>query len=129
MAVAHRIYADALFRAALEKNRLAQVREDLGDFVAAVESVPELEALLTNPEIDRTARRAALEEILDAADELVEHPRADREGLGAQRRGDPQGRLRARRGLRPPGRLAARRRERPRPPRTTSPRTSKELMS
>jgi F-type H+-transporting ATPase subunit delta len=71
MAVAHRIYADALFRAALEKNRLAQVREDLGDFVAAVESVPELEALLTNPEIDRTARRAALEEILDAADELV----------------------------------------------------------
>jgi F-type H+-transporting ATPase subunit delta len=71
MAVAHRIYADALFQAALEKNRLAQVREDLGDFVAAVESVPELEALLTNPEIDRTARRAALEEILDAADELV----------------------------------------------------------
>jgi F-type H+-transporting ATPase subunit delta len=71
MAVAHRIYADALFQAALEQGRLAQVREDLGDFVAAVESVPELEALLTNPEIDRANRRAALEEILAGADELV----------------------------------------------------------
>src|SRR5947209_3095987 len=71
MAVAHRIYADALFQAALEKNRLPQVREDLGDFVAAVEAVPELEALLTNPEIDRSNRRAVLEEILAGADELV----------------------------------------------------------
>jgi ATP synthase F1 delta subunit len=71
MAVAHRIYADALFQAALEQDRLDRVRQDLGDFVAAVESVPELEALLTNPEIDRAARRAALEEILDGADELV----------------------------------------------------------
>jgi len=71
MAVAHRIYADALFQATLEKGSLEQVKEDLGDFVAAVESVPELEALLTNPEIDRADRRAALEEILAGADELV----------------------------------------------------------
>ena len=71
MAVAHRIYADALFQAALEQDRLAPVREDLGDFVAAVESVPALEALLTNPEIDRANRRAALEEILAGGDELV----------------------------------------------------------
>ena len=71
MAVAHRIYADVLFQAALEQGRLTKVREDLGDFVAAVASVPELEALLTNPEIDRANRRAALEEILADADELV----------------------------------------------------------
>ena len=71
MAVAHRIYADALFQAAVEKDRLPRVHEDLGDFVAAVQSVPELEALLTNPEIDRGARRAALEDILTGADELV----------------------------------------------------------
>jgi F-type H+-transporting ATPase subunit delta len=71
MAVAHRIYADALFQAALEQDRLARVHEDLGDFVAAVESVPELEALLTNPEIDGGARRAALEDILAGADVLV----------------------------------------------------------
>jgi F-type H+-transporting ATPase subunit delta len=71
VAVAHRIYADALFQAALEQDRLDQVREDFGDFVAAVESVPELQALLTNPEIDRGQRRAALEAILEGADELV----------------------------------------------------------
>jgi F-type H+-transporting ATPase subunit delta len=71
VAVAHRIYADALFQAAVERDRLARVHEDLGDFVDAVRSVPELEALLTNPEIDRGARRAALEDILTGADELV----------------------------------------------------------
>jgi F-type H+-transporting ATPase subunit delta len=71
VAVAHRIYADALFRAALEQDRIDPVREDLGDFVAAVESVPELEALLTNPELDRSQRRAALEGILEGADDLV----------------------------------------------------------
>ena len=71
MAVAHRIYADALFQAALEQDRLDSVREDLGDFVAAVEAVPQLEALLTNPELDRAQRRAALEGVLEGADELV----------------------------------------------------------
>jgi F-type H+-transporting ATPase subunit delta len=71
VAVAHRIYADALFQAALEEGRLDKVREDLGDFVAAIEAVPELEALLTNPEIDSGQRRAALEGVLEGADELV----------------------------------------------------------
>jgi ATP synthase F1 delta subunit len=71
VAVAHRIYADALFQAALERGRLDKVREDLGEFVAAVETVPALDALLTNPELDRGQRRAALEGILDGADELV----------------------------------------------------------
>jgi len=71
MAVAHRIYADALFEAALERGRLDEVREDFGDFVAATETVPELEALLTNPEIDSGQRRAALEGVLEGADELV----------------------------------------------------------
>jgi F-type H+-transporting ATPase subunit delta len=71
VAVAHRIYADALFQAAVEQDRLDQVREDFGDFVAAVESVPELQAFLTNPEIDAGQRRAALEGILEGGDELV----------------------------------------------------------
>jgi F-type H+-transporting ATPase subunit delta len=71
VAVAHRIYADALFQAALEQGRLEKVREDLGDFVAAVDAVPELAALLTNPELDRGQRRAALEGVLEGGDELV----------------------------------------------------------
>jgi F0F1-type ATP synthase delta subunit len=35
MAAAHRIYARALFRAAQEQGRLAEVRDDLVDFARA----------------------------------------------------------------------------------------------
>jgi F-type H+-transporting ATPase subunit delta len=47
------------------------VREDLGDFVAAIEEVPELRELLRNPQVDARARAAALEDVLGEADELV----------------------------------------------------------
>ena len=39
MAVVHRVYARALFEAAKENGRLAPVREELGDFVAALDDV------------------------------------------------------------------------------------------
>lgn len=71
MAVAHRMYARALFEAAKEKGRLAEVREELGDFVAAVDAVPELDALLRNPQLDPRAKAQALEDVLGGADELV----------------------------------------------------------
>jgi F-type H+-transporting ATPase subunit delta len=71
IAVAHRIYARALFDAAKENDRLARVREELGDFVAAIEEVRELRELLRNPEVDSRARAAALEDVLGDADELL----------------------------------------------------------
>jgi F-type H+-transporting ATPase subunit delta len=71
VAVAPRLYARSLFEAALEKGRLDTVPDEFGDFVAAVKQVPELQALLTNPEIDRDERSAALRDILADADELV----------------------------------------------------------
>ena len=71
MAVAHRTYARALFQAAKEQGRLAQVREELGDFVAAVEQVPELDAMLRNPQLDPRAKAQALEDVLGGADQLV----------------------------------------------------------
>jgi F-type H+-transporting ATPase subunit delta len=71
MAVAHRIYAKALFGAAKDAGRLARVREELSDFVAAVEQVPELRELLRNPQLDPRAKRGALEAVLGDADELV----------------------------------------------------------
>jgi F-type H+-transporting ATPase subunit delta len=71
VAVAHRIYARALLDAAKEQGRLQQVHEDLGDFVAAVRDVPELRALLENPEIDHRAKQAALGELLGGGEELV----------------------------------------------------------
>src|ERR671925_2308650 len=71
MAVAHRIYARALFDAAKDEGRLDRVREELGDFVAAIAEVPELRELLRNPEVDWRARAAALEDVLGEADELL----------------------------------------------------------
>jgi F-type H+-transporting ATPase subunit delta len=71
MTVVHRTYARALLEAAKERGRLAEVREELNDFVQATRDVPELRALLQNPELDRSLKRAALEELLGDADELV----------------------------------------------------------
>jgi F-type H+-transporting ATPase subunit delta len=47
------------------------VREELGDFVAAIEEVPELRELLRNPQVDPRARAAALDDVLGDADELL----------------------------------------------------------
>ncbi len=71
MSVSHRLYARALFEAAQEQDRLDRVRQELSDFVAATREVPELASLLRNPQIDPAARRAAIEELLGDADELV----------------------------------------------------------
>jgi F-type H+-transporting ATPase subunit delta len=71
MAIVHRMYARALFEAARDKGRLAEVREELGDFVAAVDQVPELDALLRNPQLDPRAKAQALEDVLGGADVLV----------------------------------------------------------
>jgi len=71
MAVAHRMYARALFEAARDAGRLDPVREELGDFVEAQRQVPELRGLLRNPQIDHGAKAAALEELLGGDEQLV----------------------------------------------------------
>jgi F-type H+-transporting ATPase subunit delta len=71
VAVAERIYANALFEAAKEKGRLEVVRSELQEFRQAVQQVSELRALLENPEIDTRERTDALRAILADADELV----------------------------------------------------------
>ena len=71
MPVAERMYARALFSAAHEQGRLAPVREELADFVEAVRDVPELRALLVNPEVDTRLKADALGDLLGGADELV----------------------------------------------------------
>lgn len=65
------MYARALFDAAKEHGRLARVHEELGDFVRAMDEVPQLGALVRNPELDRRAKAAVLGELLTDADELV----------------------------------------------------------
>jgi F-type H+-transporting ATPase subunit delta len=71
VAVVHRTYAQALFKAAKEAGRLDAVHADLISFVEAVDAVPELRGLLRNPELSPRAKASALEAILAAADELV----------------------------------------------------------
>ncbi len=71
MALAHRVYAEALLEAAGEKGRLAEVREELADFAEAVESNDELRAFLRNPQVQPHVKRDALAELLADADELV----------------------------------------------------------
>jgi F-type H+-transporting ATPase subunit delta len=71
MSVVDRVYAHALFEAALERNRLGPVREELAQVVAAEAEVPELRELLRNPQLDPQARTAALEELFAGGDELL----------------------------------------------------------
>jgi F-type H+-transporting ATPase subunit delta len=71
MAVAHRMYARALFEAAREEERLEQVAADLAALAHALEEVPELRALLRNPQIDPPDKAAVLEQVSSGGDELV----------------------------------------------------------
>jgi F-type H+-transporting ATPase subunit delta len=63
MAVAHRIYAEALFGAAKDAGRLAPVHEALGDFAAATASSPELRGVLRNPQIESQAKAEILADL------------------------------------------------------------------
>jgi F-type H+-transporting ATPase subunit delta len=71
MGVVDRVYARALFDAALEENRLEEVRAALAEFAQAAADVPELRELLRNPQLDPRAKAAALQDLLEGADVLV----------------------------------------------------------
>ena len=68
VAVVARTYARALFEAARERGRIDEVREELASFLEAVEEVPELRAVILNPELDPPQKAAALEALLAEAD-------------------------------------------------------------
>jgi F-type H+-transporting ATPase subunit delta len=71
VAVVARTYARALFDAAREEGRLDEVREELVDFVTALREVPELGALIRNPQLDSRTKAEALDRVLADADELI----------------------------------------------------------
>ena len=60
-----------MFDAAKENDRLQQVSEELADFAAAVHDVPELRAVLRNPQLDPRAKVGVLDELLGGAEPLV----------------------------------------------------------
>ncbi len=71
MAVVARTYAQALFDAAKEQGRLDEIRAELAEFVAALHEVPELGALLRNPQLDPPAKAEALSAVMEGSDELL----------------------------------------------------------
>ena len=73
MAVAHRIYAEALFGAAKDAGRLAPVHEALSDFAAAAAESPELRAVLRNPQLESSAKAAILADLAGDGEPLFTH--------------------------------------------------------
>lgn len=71
MALAERMYARALFEAAVERDRLEAVHADLRELAGAAAASPELAAFLANPQIDPAVKADVLDELADGADELV----------------------------------------------------------
>lgn len=73
MAVAQRIYAEALFGAAKDAGRLAPVHEALSDFAAAMAESPELRAVLRNPQLESSAKGAILADLAGGDEPLFTH--------------------------------------------------------
>jgi F-type H+-transporting ATPase subunit delta len=71
VSVVHRTYARSLFEAAKEAGRLGEVRRQLADFVETIDTVPELHAILRNPQLDRRAKMAAVDAVAGNSDPLV----------------------------------------------------------
>jgi F-type H+-transporting ATPase subunit delta len=70
VAVAHRVYAEALLEAAHDRERLDEVRQEFEDFAAAVEESEDLRRFLRNPQIEPRTKSEALEDLLQGSDEL-----------------------------------------------------------
>jgi F-type H+-transporting ATPase subunit delta len=70
VAVAHRIYAEALLEAARDADELPRVREEFDGLAGAVDASDELAELLRNPQIDARAKRDVLDAVLGEASEV-----------------------------------------------------------
>jgi F-type H+-transporting ATPase subunit delta len=71
VAVVARTYARALFGAAKEQGKLDDIREELDSFVSTIREVPELQAMIRNPELDPPAKAEALVAVLQGTDEIL----------------------------------------------------------
>jgi F-type H+-transporting ATPase subunit delta len=68
-----RVYATALYQAAVEEGRVAQVHRDLEQFVQATNSSSELRRFLVAEEISDLRKKEALLELVEGGDELVKN--------------------------------------------------------
>ena len=71
MAVAHRMYARALYEAAQAQDAVDVARDQLAELASAFEATPELEAFLANPQLDPGAKADVLDEVATGAAPVV----------------------------------------------------------
>ncbi len=71
MAIAHRMYARALYEAARDQDRVDVVRSQLAELAEALETTPELEAFLSNPQLDPGAKASVLDEVTSEGDPIL----------------------------------------------------------
>jgi F-type H+-transporting ATPase subunit delta len=86
MGLVEQKYARALYEAALDRERLSEVRKGLADFLEAERKVPELKSVLDNPELDSASKVALLDDLLAGAEPLVSNflrLLAEKERIGA----------------------------------------------
>ena len=70
MAVAHRIYAEALFGAAKDAGRLAPVNEALTDFAAMAAESHAVRSVLKNPQFDPGVKAEVLADLAGDSEPL-----------------------------------------------------------
>jgi F-type H+-transporting ATPase subunit delta len=71
MSVVDRVYARALYGAALDQGAVPQVAEQLGDLAAAMADVPQLRSVIGNPQVDKGSKAAVLEAAVGEPSALV----------------------------------------------------------
>lgn len=71
MGLVERKYAQALYEAALDKGRMAEVQSSLADFLEAERAVPELGAVLASPMLDSVTKGALLGDLLAGSEPMV----------------------------------------------------------
>ena len=71
MSVADRVYARALYDAALERGNVREAQEQLAAVAEAMAELPQLRSVIGNPQVDAGSKAAVLGAAAGEADELV----------------------------------------------------------
>jgi F-type H+-transporting ATPase subunit delta len=71
MSVADRVYARALYDAAVERGNVKDVQAQLASVAEAMAEVPELRSVIGNPQVDAGSKTAVLEAAAGEPDELT----------------------------------------------------------
>jgi F-type H+-transporting ATPase subunit delta len=73
LSVADRVYARALYDAAVERGNVEEVQEQLGAVAEAMAEMPELRSVIGNPQVDAASKAAVLAAAAGEPDETLEN--------------------------------------------------------